>query len=224
MMLNACGIQRKAEWAALALALSAFAAPASAATSTNTITAYYRDLTLTGYVYPGPDKAVLTIDVTASVTATCGFATGAAPSGTVNAGAIDTTGWGQNVPFTVQCTAPWRIAVSSANGALKTTATGATGYAKIAPYDVALNLPYDTGTSTGTITSTCPVAQIDAALGVSPCNFKGTATTTNGLAVPRSFNLSGSYMRVSAPAYPGPSVLVQGTYNDTLIVTVSPSV
>ena len=225
MMLIRRGIVGKAGWAALGLALSAFAAPASAATSTNTITAYYRDLTLpANYVYPGPAQAVLTIDVTASVGGTCGFATGAAPSGTVNAGAIDTTAWGQNVPFTVQCTAPWRIAVSSANGALKTANAGATGYATIAPYDVALNLPYDTGTSTGTVTSTCPVAQIDAALGSSPCNFKGTATTTNGLAVPRSFNLSGSYMRVSAPAYSGPSVLVQGTYNDTLIVTVSPSV
>ena len=225
MMLNGRGIERKAGWAAAVLAVCAFAAPANAATSTNTITAYYRDPAIPNtYVYPGPDKAVLTIDVTASVGGTCGFATGLAPSGTVNAGAIDTTGWGQNVPFTVQCTAPWRIAVSSANGALKTTATGATGYATVAPYDVALNLPYDTGTSTGTITSTCPVAQIDAALGPTACNFKGTATTTNGLQVPRSFNLSGSYMRVSAPAYPGPSTLVAGTYNDTLIVTVSPSV
>ena len=225
MMLNGCGIQRKAKWAALGLVLSAFAAPASAATSTNTITAYYRDPAIPNtYVYPGPAQAILTIDVTASVGGTCGFAPGAAPSGTVNAGAIDTNNWSQDVPFTLQCTAPWRIAVSSANGALKTTATGATGYATTAPYNVALNLPFDTGTSTGTVTGSCPVAEIDAALSSSPCTFRGTATTTNGLQVPRSFNLANSYMRVSAPAYTGANVLVQGTYNDTLIVTVSPSV
>ena len=98
------------------------------------------------------------------------------------------------------------------------------GYQNLAPYDVSLNLPYDTGSSTGTVTATCPVAQIDQALGSSSCNFKGTATTTNGLSVPRSFNLSGSYIQVAAPAYAGPDVLISGTYNDTLVVTVSPSV
>lgn len=226
-MLNGRGIVGKAGWTALGLILSALASPASAATSTNTITAYYVDPNLTGYVYPGPPQAVLTIDVTASVGGTCGFASGAAPSGTVNAGAIDTTAWTQDIPFTLQCTAPWRIAVSSLNGALKTSNAGATGYATTAPYDVALNLPYDTGTSTGTVTSNCPVAQIGTASSSTACNFKGTATTTNGLQVPRSFNLSGSYMRVSAPSYlstNAPDVLVQGTYNDTLVVTVSPSV
>lgn len=224
MKLVGSAIVSTAGWAAAALAICAGAAPANASTTTATITAYYRDPALVGYVYPGPAQAVLTIDVKASVGGTCGFATGLAPSGTVNAGAIDTTTWSQDVPFTVQCTAPWRIAVSSQNGALKTAATGALGYATTAPYNVALNLPFDTGSSTGTVTSSCPVAQIDAALGSSPCNFKGTATTTNGLQVPRSFNLSGSYMRVSAPAYSGSDVLVAGTYNDTLIVTVSPSV
>ncbi len=216
------GTGRRADWTALVLAISSFAAPASAATTP--ITAYFRDSALTSYVYPGPDRATIAIDVKASVGGTCGFATGLAPSGTVNAGAIDTTGWGQDVPFTVQCTAPWRIAVSSQNGALQSGAIGATGYVTTAPYNVALNLPYDTGSSSGTVTSSCPVAQIEQALGSSSCNFKGTSTTTNGLQVPRSFNLSGSYIRVSAPAYPGPSVLVAGTYSDTLIVTVSPSV
>ena len=217
------GIGKWAGWAALLLAISSYATPAAA--NTAPIFAYYRDSAIPAtYVYPGPPQAVINIDVKASVGGTCGFATGLAPSGTVNAGAIDTTLWGTNVPFTVQCTAPWRIAVSSQNGALKTSALGATGYSTTAPYDVALNLPYDTGTSTGTVTSSCPVAQIDAALVSSSCNFNGTATTTNGLQVPRSFNLANSYMRVSAPAYTGVNVLVQGTYNDTLIVTVSPSV
>ena len=217
------GISKRAGWTALVLAISSIATPAAA--DTVPITAYYHDPALIGYIYATNNtKAIIAIDVKASIGGTCGFASGLAPSGTVDAGSIDTTAWAQNVPFTVQCTAPWRIAVSSQNGALKTITTGAAGYATAAPYDVALNLPFDTGTSNGTVTSSCPVAQINAALGSSPCNFKGTATTTNGLQVPRSFNLSGSYIRVSAPAYPGPDVLVAGTYADTLIVTVSPAV
>ena len=221
-MLNGRGIVGMAGWAAAALAMACSAAPAAA--STAPITAYYRDPNIPPtYTYPGPDKAVIAIDVTASVGGSCGFTTGNAPSGTVNAGTIDTTAWTKDVPFTVQCTAPWRIAVSSQNGSLKTATLGATGYATQAPYDVALTLPWDTGSGSGTVTASCPVAQIDQALGSSSCNFKGTASTTNGLQVPRSVGLSGSKMTLSAPAYAGPGVLVAGTYNDTLVVTVSPS-
>ena len=208
--------------AAAMLAAAACAAPAHAATSTGTITAYYHDPALTGYTYPGPNKAELTIDVKASVGGTCGFAANGAPNGTVNAGAIDTTAWSAQVPFTAQCTAPWRIAVSSANGALKSSAAAAIGYSNAAPYTVALNVASDSGTVTGS----CPVAQIDQAAGTTACNFKGTAAPTNGLLVPRSFGLAGSYIQMSAPSYDGnngPSVLVAGTYNDTLIITVSPA-
>ena len=203
--------------AALMLAIGGFAAPASADTAP--ITAYYRDPALAGYAYPGPDKAVIAIDVRASVGGTCGFATNGAPNGSFTNLAVE-GGWTAQVPFTAECTAPWRIAVSSANGALKNAATVPTGYANTAPYDVALNVASDSGTVTGT----CPVAQIDQALGSSPCAFKGTASTTNGLVVPRSFGLAGSYIQMSAPAYPGPSILINGTYNDTLVVTVSPAV
>ena len=75
----------------------------------------------------------------------------------------------------------------------------------------------------GTVASTCPVATIDQAATSSTCNFNGTATTTNGLYVTRSFNLAGSYIQLSAPAFPGPEILAQGTYNDTLVVTISPA-
>ena len=212
------GIGKRAALAALVLTMGGYAMPASADTAP--ITAYYRDAALIGYTYPGPDKAIILIDVKASVGGTCGFATNGAPNGTVNAGAIDTTGWSAQVPFTAECTAPWRIAVSSANGGLKNAAAVPVGYLNKAPYDVALNVASDSGPVTGT----CPVAQLDQALGSSPCTFKGTATTTNGLQVPRSFGLAGSYIQMSAPAYPGPSILINGAYVDTLIVTVSPAV
>ena len=220
-MRNYSGNFLKAGLTALALSAGFIAAPALA--DTTPITAYYNP-GITGYTPPGPAQAVISVNVTASVGGTCGFATGAAPNATITKTNIDTTAWSAQVPFTVQCTAPWRIAVSSQNGALKNAAAVTSGYQNRAPYAVSLNLPYDTGSSTGTITSSCAVALIDQALGSSSCNFKGTASTTNGLSVPRSFNLSGSYIQVAAPAYAGPGVLISGTYNDTLIVTVSPSV
>lgn len=223
-MLFGHGIFGKAGLAAIGLSMVAIAAPAQAQISQEQF-AYFRDSAVpASYVYPGPAQAVLTVPVRASVGGTCGFATGAAPNANIVRNDIDTTGWSAQVPFTAQCTAPWRIAISSQNGALRNPVTTATGYQNRAPYNVSLNVPYDTGSATGVVTSSCPVSQIDQALGSSSCNFKGTATTTNGLQVPRSFNLTGSYIQVAAPAYPGPDVLVAGTYTDTLTVTISPSI
>ncbi len=210
--------RNSAEWivgvAAAALALT-LAHPAMAQSAT--ITAYFRDPTLVGYVYPGPANAVFQIPVTASVGGTCGFTT--APNANLFHANIDTTGWSDQVPFTVECTAPWRIAVSSQNGALKNAATVAAGYQNKAPYTVSLNVSSDGGT----VTAACPVAEIDQAVGSSPCSFKGTAAPTTGLVIPRSFGLAGSYIQVAAPAYTGPDLLVSGTYNDTLVVTISPA-
>ena len=200
--------------AAMAAAMTV-AHPALA--STAPITAYFRDPTLGAYVYPGPANAVIQIPVTASVGGTCGFTT--APNANLFHANIDTTGWSDQVPFTVECTAPWKIAVSSQNGALKNTAPAAVGYQNKAPYTVSLNVSSDGGT----VSAACPVAEIDQAVGSSPCTFKGTASPTTGLTIPRSFGLSGSYIQVNAAAYAGPDLLVSGTYNDTLVVTISPA-
>ncbi|HEX4846678.1 MAG TPA: hypothetical protein VFV30_00920 [Novosphingobium sp.] len=181
--------------------------------------AYYRDPALPAYPYPGAASATLSVPVTASVGGVCGFRTGNAPNATLTYPNIDTTAWSGQVPFIAECTAPWRIAVSSQNGALRNTATVPTGYQNRAPYTVSLNVASDAGT----VTAACPVAQIDQALGSSTCNFKGTASTSNGLLIGRSFGLSGSYIQVAAPAYAGPDVLVSGNYTDTLVVTISPA-
>ena len=118
-----------------------------------------------------------------------------------------------------KCTAPWRIAVSSANGALKSAAAVAPGYTNVAPYQVKLNVNSDAGF----VESTCDVAQLEASLASSTCNFKGTASPSQGLYLQRSYGLAGSYIQVAAPAYPGPNTLVEGMYYDTLTVTVSPA-
>lgn len=180
------------------------------------IDAYWRDSQI-NYPYPGPDKAVLRIPVTASVGGQCGLA--APMNATFFNPNIDTTAWSNQEPFVAQCTAPWRIAVSSANGALKSAASVAPGYTNAAPYQVKLNVNSDAGV----VASTCDVAQLEASLASSTCNFKGTASPSQGLSVQRSFGLAGSYIQVSAPAYPGPNTLVQGMYYDTLTVTVSPA-
>lgn len=204
-----------ARTAAVAVAVAA-AQPAFAQES-QVQYAYYPDPALTDYQFPGPPTAVLEIPVKASVGGTCGLQDPL--NETIFNPNIDTTGWSDQVAFVPECTAPWRIAVSSQNGAMKNAATVAPGYTNIAPYDVALNLNSDSGVVTGS----CPVAQLDAALATSPCTFKGAASSSNGLLVPRSYQLSGSYLQVSAPAYPGPNILVEGMYYDTLVVTVSPA-
>lgn len=210
------GIGKRAALAAIVLAMG-HAVPAYADTAP--VTAYYRDPALTNYTYPGPDHATILIDVKASVGGTCGFATNGAPNASFTGLPIE-AGWTRQVAFVPECTAPWRIAVSSQNGAMKNAASVPTGYANKAAYDVALNVASDSGPVTGT----CPVAQLDQALGSSPCNFKGTATTTNGLLVPRSFDLAGSTITMTAPLYTGTDMLTEGTYSDTLTVTVSPAV
>ena len=124
------------------------------------------------------------------------------------------------VQFVPQCTAMWRIAVTSANGGLVTPATGLpAGYANKAPYDVALNVVTDAGVVTP---APCAAANLQNVAGAT-CDFKGTASPTQGLLLTRSFEQAPSTITVSAPAYAGQDVLISGTYQDTLTVTVSPA-
>lgn len=165
-----------------------------------------------------PATAVLTIPVKATVGGRCGFLT--APNANLNVGQIDTAGWSKPVQFEPQCTAMWRIAITSANGGLVTPATGLpAGYGNRAPYDVALNIVTDAGV---VVPAPCTAASLQNVAGAT-CDFKGTASPTQGLLLTRSFERGPSTITVSAPAYVGPDVLVSGTYQDTLTVTVSPA-
>ncbi|MFM5947773.1 MAG: hypothetical protein ACKOPM_00880 [Novosphingobium sp.] len=202
---------------AAAAALAFAAAQPAYAQITQEQYAYYRDPALVGYVYPAPASATISVQVKASVGGQCGFQT--APNATRNVGQIDTTAWSETVTFVPECTAPWRIAVSSQNGGLKTAAAVPTGYQNKAPYTVALNVNSDSGP----VTASCPVAQIDQTAGATPCSFEGAASSSNGLLVPRSFQLPASSIVMNAPAYAGPDILITGTYTDVLVVTISPA-
>lgn len=170
------------------------------------------------YDYGTKRDAVLRIPVLAKVNTRCGFQTAA--DGDFNVGAIDEVSWDREVPFTPECTTPWRIAISSKNGGLLTpdAADPATGYLNKAPYTVSLLVKSDAGD----VNASCAAADLAASAGAA-CSFKGTASTTEGLRISRSYQLSGSKIRISAPAYTTPGVLIAGTYKDTLIVTVSPT-
>lgn len=176
-------------------------------------------------IYGGsPASVSFAIPVTAAVTARCGFAAGAAPAGTFDAGAIDRTAWSNDFAFTLDCNGPSRIAVASRNAGLKTDLPQPVpGYTGVAPYLVAVSIAQGTGTTN----ASCTAAQLAASAGSgagSGCTLAGTASATDGLLIPAaSSGLAGSFMRLSAPAYAGASVLVSGAYADTLTVTIAPA-
>lgn len=158
------------------------------------------------------------IEVRASVLGRCGFATGGAPSGSIDQANFDQSGFTKDFAIQLNCTGASRIAVSSANGGMATAETGGTGYQTKAPYNVALYVAADNGTSAS---ANCAASTLSAG---GSCSFVGTAGTTNGLRLgAASTKANGSYLRVSAPAFAGTDTLVAGRYSDTLSITVSVS-
>lgn len=163
-----------------------------------------------------PNSLQLSIPVTASVRAACGFAT--APSGSHNEPNFDDHAWQHDFSFVIDCSVASRIAVVSSNGGLKTAGTAPAGYTTLGPYNVALNVVLDAG---GPAAASCPVANLTTG---GSCTFRGPAAPGQGLNVPVTHNQPGSYLRVSAPVYAGADVLVASTgYADTLVVTLSPA-
>lgn len=158
------------------------------------------------------------VEVRASVLGRCGFATGGAPSGTIDQAGFDQSGFTRDFAIQLNCTGASRIAVSSANGGMATSEAGGAGYQTKAPYNVALYVAADNGTNAA---ATCTAATLAAG---GSCSFAGTASAATGLRLAgASTKANGSYLRVSAPAYAGTDTLVAGRYSDTLTITVSVS-
>lgn len=166
-----------------------------------------------------PANIAVAIPVTASVAARCSSSV----SGTYDAPEI-TAGFTHDFSMILQCSSAVRVAVLSANGGLLASiATPPLGYSRLAPYDVALSLVGNSGVPT--TSAACAAATLTATASA-PCSFRGPATSIQGLRLGgASTAASGSYLRVSAPAYVGLETLVASTtYADTLTVTVSPSI
>ena len=167
--------------------------------------------------YAGGTPVVLTIPVTASVASRCGFAEGAAPSGSFNKDNFDREGLSAQFGFSLNCTGPSRVAVSSANGGLQSAGAAGAGYANRVDYTVTLNLAANDGSS---VQASC--SALTLASGGS-CSFAGAASTTRGLRLAAAaVNQPGSFVRISAPPQTGAAILIQGAYSDSIIVTVSP--
>jgi hypothetical protein len=166
-----------------------------------------------------PNSIVLSVPVTASINSHCGFASGAAPSGAYSQPNFDSAGLLHDFAFTLDCTLPLRVGVVSSNGGMLASAGPLpAGYVSFAPYDVTLHLVGDTTSAN----ATCAASTLTT--GSSCSSFLGPASTTQGLKLNGASNLAaGSYLRVSAPPYAGPNVLVAATYSDTLVVTLSAS-
>lgn len=158
------------------------------------------------------------VEVRASVLGRCGFATGGAPTGTVDQANFDQSGFTKDFTIQLNCSGASRIAVSSANGGMANAEAGGAGYQTKAPYNVALFVAADNGTNAS---ATCAAAALAAG---GSCSFAGTAGTATGLRLGgASTRANGSYLRVSAPAYAGRDTLAAGRYTDTLSITVSVS-
>lgn len=156
------------------------------------------------------------VEVRASVLGRCGFATGGAPSGSIDQADFDQSGFTKDFAIQLNCTGASRIAVLSANGGMATAEAGGTGYQTKAPYNVALYMAADNGTNAS---ASCAAATLSAG---GSCTFAGTAGTATGLRLAgASTRANGSYLRVSAPAYSGSDMLAAGRYADTLTITVS---
>lgn len=168
--------------------------------------------------YAGGSPILLTIPVTASIGGRCGFADGAAPSGSFHKDNFDRDGFSAQFNFSLNCTGPSRVAVASSNGGLLNSAAAGTGYANKADYTVTLNLAANNGS---TVQASCAASSMASG---GSCSFAGQASTTQGLRLASAaVNQSGSFLRVNAAPQTGATVLVQGNYADALTVTISPT-
>jgi hypothetical protein len=194
---------------ALVASLAACASAASAQTSGRA-------------VYAGsPDAAILSVNVTASVSAGCAFSAGAAPGGTYSVGNVEGA-YSIDVTFRLRCNTPSRVGIVSDNGGMKAAdvPSAPAGYSRLAPYQITLSLAGDQGS---TSQATCQSPTLTA--GAGGCVFRGPATATTGLRLPGpSQDAPGSFVRISSPGYSDPATLIaSNSYADRLTVTVSPA-
>jgi len=173
-------------------------------------------------IFPGsPSEVTLTVNVRASVSASCAFSVGAVPGGTHSVGNVEGT-FSIDVPFRLRCNSPSRVGVVSDNGGLRAEGVPAVpaGYSQVAPYQITLSLA---GDAEATAQETCQSLTLTSS--ASGCTFRGPATSTRGLRLPGpSQDAPGSFLRISSPGYSEPEVLIaSNTYADRLTVTISPA-
>jgi hypothetical protein len=165
--------------------------------------------------------ATLSVNVTASVSASCTFSAGGAPDGNYSVGNI-LAAYSLDVAFSLHCNSPSRVGIVSDHGGLQAAdvPNAPAGYARHAPYQVTLRLAGDAGSSAQ---ATCQSSALVA--GTGGCVFRGPATATTGLRLPGpAGDVAGSFIRISSQGYADPATLVaSNSYADRLTVTISPA-
>jgi hypothetical protein len=168
-----------------------------------------------------PREVALSVNVTASVSASCAFSVAGAPGGSYSVGNVEGA-YSIDVLFSLRCNSPSRVGVVSDNGGLLAGGVPSVpaGYARLAPYQITLRLAGDAG-STAQETCQSPTLTTSA----SGCTFRGPATATRGLRLPGpSKDAPGSFLRISSPGYSEPATLIaSNSYADRLTVTISPA-
>ena len=172
-------------------------------------------------VYAGsPNEVTLSVNVRASVSASCSFIVGAMPKGSYSLGDLKSS-YSLDIPFNLTCNSPSRVGIVSDNGGMLAASVpkDLPGYSNHAPYLVMLRLAGDAGSSAQ---ATCESPTLTA--GASGCVFRGPATSTAGLRLPGpSQGRPGSFIRISSPSEPREDILVASDYADRLTVTISPA-
>jgi hypothetical protein len=172
-------------------------------------------------VYAGsPSSVALGVNVTASVSASCSFTTGAVPNGTYSVGNVMNS-YSIEVTFRLRCNSPSRVGIVSNNGGMlaESVPSVPAGYARLAPYRVTLRLAGNAGASE---VSSCESLTL---ISHGSCEFRGPAGPTNGLRLPGpASDTVGSFIRISSDGYSAAPILIaSNSYADRLTVTISPA-
>jgi hypothetical protein len=170
----------------------------------------------------------LQLDVSLDVARRCGFASGGAPTETVDLGQLK-AGGSAPISFALDCNTPFRFRAASAYGALRNSAVRLGDvpdgmFTRRLPYtlDLALGVRRENG-NTRTITRSCRSQQLAAG---GNCSFQGGAAgegidTNDGVAIAGDTGLPSSGLTVSWEApEPGDPVAVAGTYSDVITISV----
>ncbi len=151
----------------------------------------------------------LTINAIGAVPQACSIAV-ASPFGTA---ALGTAGMA-SATATVNCNTGFVLKVTSANGALRTSAAATTGFANALPYSLFVSLPLD---NASTISATCAATALVAGQASCALSPAGSGLTSGGLsAIGKTAQLQAQW---AAPT----SSLVAGSYSDTITVSIAAS-
>ena len=177
----------------------------------------------------GTSLTLAPVYVRASVRGRCGFASGQTLSWALNQPDLDARGFSASFSFKLDCTGPANVGVVSLNGGLFQDVRLPSGYRNKAPYDVGLLLTGDGGAQAS---ANCEAASLIAGsrsctlayggMGAPQTNFTGPAMIGQGLTL-NAPSTSGaiSTLEVQAKAYAGTDLLISGTYQDVLSITVN---